>query len=41
MEAKGRKFSQDVFSTGSALILTVVLTGMLAIVGVMFVRPLF
>ncbi|MHC4099052.1 MAG: hypothetical protein ACYSU3_23730 [Planctomycetota bacterium] len=37
MEAKGRKFSQDVFSTGSALILTVVLTGMLAIVGVMFV----
>ncbi|MHC4693396.1 MAG: hypothetical protein ACYS67_11705, partial [Planctomycetota bacterium] len=37
MEARERKFSQDASSTGSALILTVVLTAMLAIVGVLFV----
>ncbi len=37
MEARERKFSGDAFSTGSALILTVVLTSMLAIVGILFV----
>ena len=37
MEARERKFAGSVFSGGSALILTVVLTGMLAIVGVLFV----
>jgi hypothetical protein len=37
METRDRKFAGSVFSPGSALILTVVLTGMLAIVGVLFV----
>jgi hypothetical protein len=37
METRERKFSEGKISPGSALILTVVLTGMLAIVGVMFV----
>jgi len=37
METRERKFSKDKISAGSALILTVVLTGMLAIVGVLFV----
>ncbi|HUS73822.1 MAG TPA: hypothetical protein VMY06_12230 [Sedimentisphaerales bacterium] len=37
MEARDRKFAGSVFSTGSALILTVVLTSMLAIIGVLFV----
>jgi len=37
MEARERKISESTFSTGSALILTVVLTSMLAIVGLLFV----
>jgi len=37
MEARDRKFAGSVFSAGSALILAVVLTSMLAIVGVLFV----
>jgi hypothetical protein len=37
MEASERKTSESTFSSGSALILTVVLTSMLAIVGVLFV----
>ena len=37
MEARERKISESTFSTGSALILTVVLTSMLAIVGILFV----
>jgi hypothetical protein len=37
MEAIERKFSGDAFSAGSALILAVVLTSILAIVGVLFV----
>jgi len=37
METRERKFSGGAFSTGSALILTVVLTSMLAIVGILFV----
>ena len=37
MEASKRKISESTFSTGSALILAVVLTSMLAIVGVLFV----
>jgi hypothetical protein len=37
MEARERKFAGCVFSSGSALILTVVLTSMLAIVGILFV----
>ncbi|MHC4544893.1 MAG: ComEA family DNA-binding protein [Planctomycetota bacterium] len=37
METRDRKFVGSVFSSGSALILTVVLTSMLAIVGILFV----